>query len=382
MSATPTDQLEYTATELLASHRYAEPLVANGIACHGGFDDDGTYVSPRTLHRVPAIAAWERRRVADSGTPILHLPLETWPEHFPNVAQAKFLIGKGVSAPTVSELTRIGTVEGFGAMMRYLPLPDFQTAIADSIQGTAVEHIRKGLFEAHSRDEAGWEDEAGHDRMWFAARDIAFEHPVSADQTATLLARMGIPAPGGPMPDFEKIRAAAIASRALPHDIPFELESVLVRMIGLLFIELSAFRAFTWAEDVLADPNLVAGDGEAARIVSYIRQDETPHVGYLQVALSELRDRTWQGEGGRTYPGDQMIQLLWDKALDESLFARRGDFLRLIVREITGAVEGRTDAVDLLDEFFVLGSVERLDDGTLIERTPGGTEVRVAPLAA
>ena len=33
---------------------------------------------------------------------------------------------------------------------------------------------------------------AGHDRMWFVARDIAFEHPDTADQTARMLARMGI----------------------------------------------------------------------------------------------------------------------------------------------------------------------------------------------
>ena len=35
-----------------------------------------------------------------------------------------------------------------------------------------------GLYEAHARDEAGFEDEGGHKQMWFAARDIAFENPV------------------------------------------------------------------------------------------------------------------------------------------------------------------------------------------------------------
>ena len=33
----------------------------------------------------------------------------------------------------------------------------------------------------------------------------------------------------------------------------------------------------------------VDGDGEAARIVSYIRADETPHVEYLRTALTEMR---------------------------------------------------------------------------------------------
>ena len=42
-----TAQLEFTAEELLADHRVAEPLVAGGVRCHGGFDDGGRYVSPR-----------------------------------------------------------------------------------------------------------------------------------------------------------------------------------------------------------------------------------------------------------------------------------------------------------------------------------------------
>ena len=54
-----TAQLEYTSDELLASHDYAEPLFAGGVRCHGGFTGDGTYVSPRTKHRVPAIEAWQ-----------------------------------------------------------------------------------------------------------------------------------------------------------------------------------------------------------------------------------------------------------------------------------------------------------------------------------
>ena len=55
-------QTDFSERELLESHRYAEPLFAGGIRCHGGFDDDGRYVSPRTVHRVPAIEAWEEAR--------------------------------------------------------------------------------------------------------------------------------------------------------------------------------------------------------------------------------------------------------------------------------------------------------------------------------
>ena len=78
-------QIDYTADELLASHDYAEPLFAGGVRCHGGFADDGTYVSPRTKHRVPAIEAWQQQHRDQFGTELLGLPLDTWPESYPNV---------------------------------------------------------------------------------------------------------------------------------------------------------------------------------------------------------------------------------------------------------------------------------------------------------
>jgi len=372
-----TQQTEFTFDELVMDHDFAEPLIANGVRCHGGFDEDGTYVSPRTRFRAPAIEAWEEHRIEQAGTPPLEIPLETWPASFPNVEQSKFLIRNGAPDQTISSLTRIGTVEGFGAMMRYLPLPDMQKIFADDITGTATEHIRKGLFEAHARDEAGWEDEAGHNLMWFAARDIAFDNPVTEDQTAMMLDRMGIPRPGGAMPDFEKLRAAAIANRVLPNDIDFDFESMLTRMIGLLFIEISAFHSFTWAEAVLADTELCAGEGEAARIISYVRQDETPHVAYLRVALSEMRDRTWVGASGTTYDGAEMIGKLWDRALEESRFLKRSEILKLTVREIEHSLDGRADRDDLLDEFYSLGTVQRLEDGSFVEQLRTGETVEV-----
>ena len=36
--------------------------------------------------------------------------------------------------------------------------------------------------------------------MWFAARDIAFEDPITEDMTQTMLIRMGIVAPDGKPP--------------------------------------------------------------------------------------------------------------------------------------------------------------------------------------
>ena len=111
-------QLTWTERELLAGHDIVEPLVAGGVRCHGGFDANGEYVSPRTRNRVPAIAAWQQSHREQFGTEILDAPLELWPEVFPNVAQSKYLLREGVREPTISSLTRIGTVEGFGSMIR------------------------------------------------------------------------------------------------------------------------------------------------------------------------------------------------------------------------------------------------------------------------
>jgi hypothetical protein len=368
-----TAQTEFTEDELLADHAITEPLFAGGIRCHGGFDHQGHYVSPRTKNRWPAIEAWEEQRLAQFSTPILDVPLDTWPENFPNVAQSKLLIRSGAPQAIVASLTRIGTVEGFGGMLRLLPVPDLTRAFDEDIAGTAVAHIDGGLFEAHARDEAGFGDQAGHDRMWFVARDIAFEHPVSEDQTAAMLARMGIDTRPKAPEELRRLRHAAIEQRVLPDDIDFTLEMLVARMIGLLLIEISAFHGFQWAEEVLGDGELVAGDGAAATLVSYIRSDETPHVAWLRTALSEMRDRTWLGSGGHPYSGAEMMGRLWDRALRDSLLLRRRDNLQFILREIESSLSGRPDADDLVEEMLSLGSVVRAADGTLTD--PAGARL-------
>ena len=170
-------QIHWSEQELLATDPVVEPLIAGGVRCHGGYTGDGAYVSPRTKYRIPAIEAWQQSHREQFGTEILDAPLDLWPEPFPNVAQSKYLLEQGVREPTITSLTRIGTVEGFGGMIRYAHPGDLQRHFVESIDGTAMQHLDRGLFEAHARDEAGWEDEGGHNTMWFAARDIAFERP-------------------------------------------------------------------------------------------------------------------------------------------------------------------------------------------------------------
>ncbi len=358
-------QLEWTEDELLATDAIDEPLVVGGVRCHGGFDDAGAYHSPRTRNRGPAIDAWQRNHAEAFGTGLIDVPLSTWPETYPNVDQAKFLIRAGVREPIVTTLTRIGTVEGFGAMIRYANVGDPQRHFDESVAGTSIAHLHRGLFEAHARDEAGFESEAGHKQMWFAARDVAFESPVTEDETARMLERMGIGGGGSTVPDPQRIRRQMEEARVF-SDLDLDFEMLIQRMINILLIEISAFHTFAWAETVLSDSELVAGDGAAARLVSYIRQDETPHVEYLRTALTEMRDRTFVGESGRKYPGTEIVGRLWDRGLADSLGPRREQNLTLTLREVEHALEGNPRRHTLLEGFHAHGSIRPTDDGAFV----------------
>lgn len=345
-------QTEFTEQELLANAAIREPLIAGGVRCHGGFDDEGRYVSPRTKHRVPGIVAWQEKHREEFGAEPIDIPLDTWPAHFPSVTQARYLIHQGVPDPLIATLTRIGTVEGFGANIRLLQPADMQQRFDESIKGTAIDHLGKGLFEAHGRDEAGWEEEAGHKDMWFAARDVAFEGRDSEIDTEEMLKRMGFGS--GPGREFV---------RALPDDVDVNLEVIASLMTRVLFIEISAFHTFAWAEEWLRDSSLVAGDGEAADLVSYIRADETPHVGYLKTALTEMRDRTWIGTSGAKYKGTEMIDLIWDKALGQSLVGNRRQSLTAILGEVSYACDKRANGAEIMEGFLALGDpLATLDD--------------------
>jgi hypothetical protein len=342
-----TAQLEYTWDELLADPPIVEPLMAAGVLCHGGFLDDGTYASPRTANRVPALRAWQEQHVADFGTSLLDAPLASWPGNYPNLAQARLLLRNGIREPIIAQLTRIGTVEGFGANIRHLAPQDMQLFFADDIKGTATSHLGRGLVEAHARDEAGWDDRAGHKEMWFAVRDIAFEHPLTPDMAQVVLERLGFAAPAA---SAEERRARFEATRSFP-DLDMGLEMLLRTMIRVLFIEIKAFHIFAWAETLLADGDLVAGDGEAARLVSCIRADETPHVEYLRTALTEMRDRTFLTTTGAKRSGAEVIGTLWDLLLAESMGSVETANRTSFRNELDRTLDGRPDQGDLLAEF-------------------------------
>jgi hypothetical protein len=318
----------YSRDEILAEHPYERPLVLDGVPCHGGFVD-GRYVSPRTLWRVPAIEAWQARLPAGEIDQVLGPITARVPPHFPSVAQTKLLVSHGVTVPLVRILSIIAVVEGFGGeVLRLVALPPLADRVVDPTDDTALAHLA-ALFEAHARDETG------HRQMWELARDIALDRPpIPADLASNL--------------------APSAAPRLLP-ELPADVEALIIRMLGVLVIEVFAVEAFRWASDVLGDPALFRRHAEASTLIAYIQQDEAPHVGYLATALAELRCRRLRSEGGAPVDGREAI----DQALARIVGFQSGPRHRANVEFRTQVVErclaGHARGEELLAEFRALG---------------------------
>ncbi len=332
------DRTSFSAVELLSSGDYDEPLIANGVRCHGGFDADGRYRSPRTLHRGPAIAAWQSR-LADEGGALIELSPGLMPPQYPNVAQAKLLLQNGVRDPVVRALTIISIVEGFGAMIRDVQVPDLGEIFVEPIEGTALAHLEKGLFEAHARDESGYRDEGGHKQMWEAARDAALENPkIPGDVLMRLMGRRG--RGGRPEPAFPEIGP--------------ELERMLGFMANVLVVEVFAEGTFQWGIDVLSDPAVSAAPDVAGGMVRNIQADEKPHVEYLRAALSEARARTIRTVDGKTIAGQQVVDGLLHRILRQMTKTRPNDQREDVREGLVEAMKAASNPARLLEEFDAL----------------------------
>lgn len=350
--------LVWSRDELLASGPYAEPLVAGGMRCHGGFDADGRYRSPRTLHRGPAILAWQAR-LGREGAELLEIERALMPPQYPNVAQSALLLRHGVRAPVVRALTIVSIVEGFGAIIRDVAVPDLGRLVVEPVDGTALAHLREGLFEAHARDESGWREEGGHKQMWEAARDLAFEKPrIPGDVLLRMMGRRGRSERG---------------ERWLP-ELDETLERLILMMAQVLVVEVFAEGTFRWGIELLSNPEVSAEPERAADLVRFVQADESPHVEYLRTALSELRARTLRRTDGGTIAGREVV----DRALHRILRAitrdrprdQRDDLRANLAEDMKVAA----DPASLLEAFDALESA-----WTPPERT--GFEVRVAGAA-
>lgn len=331
-------RLTYTSTELLSDLPYAAPLFAGGVLCHGGFDESGRYRSPRTAHRSTAITAWQQRLLRE-GNPLIEIADAIMPPQYPSVEQAKLILKAGVREPVVRALTVISILEGFGAIIRDVAVPDLNALFVEPIEGTALSHLSLGLFEAHARDEAGYRDQGGHKQMWEAARDLALENPkVPPDVFMRLMGDRGQARGGNPV-------------------FP-EIDKQLYRMIGMmaqvLVIEVFAKRTFDWGIALLSDKEVSAAAEQAGAMVTHIREDEAPHVEYLRTALSETRARTLRTVDGKLLSGATVVDGILHHILSRTAESRpreqRDDTRGAVAR----AIEAGNATASLLEAFDAL----------------------------
>jgi hypothetical protein len=340
---TPLDtfRLTFSETELLDSGAYDAPLIAAGVRCHGGFEASGAYRSPRTLHRGPAVAAWQAR-LAREGHALVDVPQALMPPQYPNVAQAKLLLRNGVRDPVVRTLTIISIVEGFGAIIRDVRVPKLSELIVEPVDGTALDHLGRGLFEAHARDEAGWRDEGGHKQMWEAARDLALEKPkIPADVMMRMMGRTG--------------QRGAAPERPFPM-IDETLERMLALMAQVLVVEIFAEGTFDWGVRLLSDPEVSAKPREAGDMVRHIQSDERPHVEYLRTGLSELRARTVRTVDGKTIAGREIVDGLMHRVLRTLTRDRPRDQRDDVRASLAEAMRVAANPKALLEQFDALES--------------------------
>jgi hypothetical protein len=333
-------RLVYTRDELLESGPYAAPLIAGGMRCHGGFGSDGRYRSPRTIHRAPAILAWQARLARD-GAELVEVPRALMPPQYPNVEQAVLLLEHGVRDPIVRALTIISIVEGFGAIIRDVKVPDLAAVVVEPVDGTALAHLGQGLFEAHARDESGWKDEGGHKQMWEAARDLALEKPkVPNDVLMRMMGRQAARRrPERPFPQLDET-----------------LERMLALMAQVLVVEVFAEGTFDWGHRLLSNARVSAAPDAAAAMVGHIRADENPHVEYLRTALSEVRARTLRTVDGGTIAGRTVVDALLHRILREITRTRPSEQREDVRGSLLEAMKSAANPAVLLEQFDALES--------------------------
>ncbi|MCY4128626.1 MAG: hypothetical protein OXG15_05205 [Gammaproteobacteria bacterium] len=322
-------RLNYTQEELLREHDFAELHVIDGQRLHGGFDEEGRYVPPRSKVRPEAISNWTsalRERggdLLDADSSLLSGP------RVPNFEQQCLLIGNGLGRVFWNGLTVTGKIEGRGRMLATTPFPDLQPLVVEDISDMAIGHLNKGLMIAHGIDEGGIPEEGigGHDVMWFIARDLAFGRDAYPDAD----------------PPGRIAREEEEGQRRMPA-IPLPYEGFLSFLMNLLLIEFRAEIGFASSQRIFRTTELFPGREEqaleAAEIIERIRTDELIHVESLRLYLGELRSLTLCREDGGTMPGHEIVDPFWQNLVTWSV----GEQPRLV------AAQTHASIADMIDE--------------------------------
>ena len=292
-------KLTYTREEIEEEPAYATPHIECGVKLHGGFSQDGTYISPRTRNRWQAINNWQQQ-LKDRGVELVEATTNLLTEpNFPNIAQQVWLHKNGIDKGFWNSLTITGLIEARGKALADLTAPDFQKIIVEDISETSLAHMNKGLLRAHGWDEGGDDtDTGGHDVMWFVVRDLVFGKD-----------KYPIPEPPGSIGREKETREM--------EQIPAEHEGLISFLMNLLMIEVRAERAFDFYEKVLGNEEVFTDRRKeathAAELVTRIRQDESVHVAWLLSAISEFRSFTIKTVAGDEVNGAEILDPVWQQ---------------------------------------------------------------------
>jgi hypothetical protein len=188
-------------------------------------------------------------------------------------------------------------------MLAQAVAPDFQQIVVEDISHTCLGHLNRGLLAAHGYDEGGQKalGIGGHDDMWFAVRDALFGKNAY------------------PIPEVPASIARPESGRRMPQ-IPKEFEEWVLLLMNVLMIEVKAESFFSFCQGIMRDPanfkDRRAAANHAADLVERIRTDEAIHVAYLATVISELRTLTIKTLDGKTVPGEQIIDPVWNQMIE------------------------------------------------------------------
>jgi hypothetical protein len=335
-------KLVRTEEELMREHDYAQPHIEAGHRLHGGFDAEGSYISPRTAVRWDAVRDWQkalRQRGGDllpAGRSLLDGP------RVPSYEQQKLMLREGLGQSFWNSLTITGVIEARGRLLADIEAPDFGEIVEEDVSKMAVGHLNRGLFRAHGLDEGGEPGRGigGHDAMWFAVRDLAF----GEDRY--------------PMPQIPENIGRPDGDRRIVPEIPEAHERTLTFLMNLLMIEVRAELIFESVEQLLRDPDLFLDRRRAAEqgavLVDRIRQDEGIHVDYLRTVLGELRACTFRTPAGDRVPGKRVIDPIWDVIVHWSTVERPKAMREETLATLTARIREHPEADRILREFETL----------------------------
>jgi hypothetical protein len=334
-------RVTYTRDEIMAEHAYARPQIEAGYRLHGGFDAKGTYISPRTLLRWPAVEAWQAQ-LKERGYPIIDASTRLLKrESYPGIRQQEFLLNHGMGETLWNSLTITGVIEAKGRALCEATAPDFQAIIEEDVSATCVGHLNKGLLYAHGLDEGGDKanGQGGHDDMWFAVRDALFGKDAY------------------PLPDVPESISRPEIGRLMPQiDKAYEDWNLL--LMNVLMIEVRAEAFFSFCTTLMRSPEVFRDRRpaalHAAELVERIRTDEAIHVAYLQAFVSEMRSFTIKGLNGERIKGSAMIDPIWEGMIHWHSVTQ-ADFSREQGRQaIEARISKRPDGRQLLAQFDAL----------------------------